>query len=121
VRRPSTLPAEGVVKVCQPLSSPLSRYYVIFLDGVEVGRTDLMGLGSDEGQRHKSAGPCRQPGYLILSCEAAPWAGASPEWEQEMPAEDEFLVDYVRVYEGTLPSPTASVPGYSSRRWLLGD
>jgi beta-glucanase (GH16 family) len=83
------------------------RYYVVFLDGVEAGRTELLGLGSDQGSRLKSAGPCRQPGFLILSCEAAPWAGASPQWEKDMPAEDEFLVDYVRVYQGTLPLPSA--------------
>ncbi|MBI2478491.1 MAG: hypothetical protein HYV60_07585 [Planctomycetia bacterium] len=33
-----------------------------------------------------------------------PWAGAPHLREKEMPAEDEFLVDYVRVYEGTLPA-----------------
>jgi beta-glucanase (GH16 family) len=82
------------------------QYYVAFLDGVEVGRTDMIGLGKDEPGKTKSQGTCRRPGYLKLTCEAAPWAGLSHLWEKAMPEEDEFVVDYVRVYEGKLPAPT---------------
>lgn len=81
------------------------QYYVAFLDGVEVGRTDMIGLGKDEPGKTKSQGTCRQPAYVKLSCEAAQWSGLSHLWEKEMPEEDVFLVDYVRVYEGKLPAP----------------
>jgi beta-glucanase (GH16 family) len=61
------------------------KVYVGYLDGVEIARTDLVGLGSAGGGKRKSNGPCRQFAYLKLTCEAAPWAGKSPEWEQTMP------------------------------------
>ena len=42
--------------------------------------------------------PCPLPGYLILSCEAAEWAGAGkPECIQALPGE--MVVDWVRVYD----------------------
>ena len=63
--------------------------------------------GKDNGKT-PSQGPCQKPGYVKLSCEAAAWAGATNEWEKEPTKEDEFVVDYVRVYEGTLPAPTQS-------------
>ena len=81
--------------------------YVAFFDGREVGRTDLVGLGSKENGKTPSQGPCQRPGYLKLSCEAAAWAGATNQWEKDPTKEDEFVVDYVRVYEGTLPAPVA--------------
>lgn len=84
------------------------NWYVSFLDGVEVGRTNMVGFGKEEAGKTKSVGTCRQPGYLKLSVEAAPWSGKSHLWEKEMPAADEFLVDYVRVYQGTLPPPAAA-------------
>ena len=41
--------------------------------------------------------PCPLNGYMLLSCEAAEWAGAGkPECIAQLPAE--MLVDYVRVY-----------------------
>lgn len=80
------------------------HYYVAFLDGVEVGRTDMQGLGKDEPGKTKSQGTCQQPAYVKLTCEAAPWSGLSHLWEKDMPAEDEMVVDYVRVYEGKLKS-----------------
>jgi xylan 1,4-beta-xylosidase len=81
--------------------------YVAFFDGREVGRTDLIGLGSKENGKTPSQGPCQRPGYLKLSCEAAAWAGATNQWEKDPTKEDEFVVDYVRVYEGTLPELVA--------------
>lgn len=84
------------------------KYYVLFIDGVEVGRTELIGLGSDKDGKTKSQGPCQKPGYLKLTVEAAPWAGASNTWEKHLPTEDDFVIDYVRVYEGTLPEPAKS-------------
>ena len=80
-------------------------FYVAFFDGREVGRTDLMRLGQKGKGKIPSQGPCQKPGYLKLSCEAAAWAGATNQWEKEPTKEDEFVVDYVRVYEGTLPPP----------------
>ena len=77
--------------------------YVAFFDGVEVGRTSLMGMGSKEGGKTPSNGPCQKPGYVKLCTEAAAWVGASSDWEKQMPTEDDFVVDYVRVYEGKLP------------------
>lgn len=76
--------------------------FVSFVDGVEVGRTRLIGLGHTDKGRVASAGVCQYPAYLLLSTEAAPWAGKSHEWEKNMPDEDEFVVDYVRVYTGRL-------------------
>ena len=80
------------------------NYYVAYFDGVEVGRTTLKGLGSGESGKTLSNGPCQKPGYVKLCTEAAPWAGASSDWEKEMATEDDFVVDYVRVYEGKLPT-----------------
>jgi hypothetical protein len=79
------------------------KIYALFIDGFEVGRTDLIGLGSDKNGKTKSQGPCQKPGYLKLTVEAAPWAGATNTWEKELPKEDDFVIDYVRVYEGKLP------------------
>lgn len=76
--------------------------YVSFVDGVEVGRTDFLNKGSSQGGKTVSDGPCREPGYIKLSCEAATWPG-NPGWEDPLPTGDEFLVDYVRVYQGNLP------------------
>jgi beta-glucanase (GH16 family) len=97
------------------------KYYVAFFDGREIGRTELQGLGSKENGKTPSQGPCQKPGYLKLSCEAAAWAGATNQWEKDPTKEDEFVVDYVRAYEGTLPAPptvsTAPLPEtYSSHR-----
>ncbi|CAN5887169.1 hypothetical protein BH11VER1_BH11VER1_06460 [soil metagenome] len=93
--------------------------YVAFFDGREVGRTDLIGLGQKTGGKTPSHGPCRKPGYLKLSCEAAAWAGGTNQWEKEPTREDEFVVDYVRVYKGKLPESHApshrlSIKGTSS-------
>ena len=81
--------------------------YVAFFDGREVGRTNLIGLGSKDNGKTPSKGPCQKPGYLKLSCEAAAWAGATNQWEKDPTKEDEFVVDYVRAYEGTLPALVA--------------
>ncbi|MFN0076834.1 MAG: GH39 family glycosyl hydrolase [Prosthecobacter sp.] len=81
------------------------NYYVAYFDGREVGRTDLIGLGGKDNGKTQSRGPCQKPGYLKLSCEAAAWVGATNQWEKEPTKEDEFVIDYVRVYEGTLPAP----------------
>ena len=89
--------------------------YVAFLDGKEIARTDLMGLGSTDGGKTLSQGPCQKPGYVKLTCEAAAWVGASKDWEKEMTAEDEFVVDYVRVYEGTLSAPPKSNPATATK------
>lgn len=78
------------------------KVYVAFFDGREVGRTDLMGLGGKDNGKTPSQGPCQKPGYLKLSCEAAAWAGATNEWEKDPTKQDAFVIDYVRVYEGTL-------------------
>ncbi len=84
--------------------------YVSFVDGVEVGRTDMKGLGRDENGKVKSTGTSQAPAHLLLTCEAAPWAGKSPNWESDMPAEDEFIVDYVRVYTGKLSPAGQQTP-----------
>jgi beta-glucanase (GH16 family) len=86
------------------------KYYVAFFDGVEVGRTEFVGMGSKENGKTLSSGPCQQPGYVKLSTEAAAWVGATSGWEKEMATEDDFVVDYVRVYEGKLSEVTTSPP-----------
>jgi Lysophospholipase L1 and related esterases len=73
--------------------------YIFYIDGVEVARTDAQGLGSGKDGKGKSQGTTRAPAYIKLSVEAAPWCGPSHEWEKDMPEEDLFEVDYVRVYQ----------------------
>ena len=74
------------------------KEYIVSVDGKEVVRTDLKDLGEKSG-REKSQGVLNAPARIILSCEAAKWAG--PNWkdfEENAPAQDEFVVDYIRVY-----------------------
>lgn len=73
--------------------------YIFYIDGVEVTRTDAKGFGSSDNGKTKSLGTCRAPAYLKLSVEAAPWAGPTHLWEKDMPEEDLFEIDYVRVYQ----------------------
>ena len=72
----------------------------MYLDGVEVVRTDLMGL-TDRWRKDSTPtrGPCRQPSLIKLSCEAAAWAGPDKRWVANPPKHDLFEVDYVRVYQ----------------------
>lgn len=72
--------------------------YISYVDGVEVGRTNFIGLGSKDKGKTPSDGTLRNPAYIILSCEAAQWPGGGG-WENPFPTKDEFLVDYVRVYK----------------------
>ena len=74
------------------------QFYAAYVDGVEIGRTDMMGLGSSKDGKLLSNGPCRARGYLKLTVEAAAWPGKSSNWEADAPAEDEFLIDWVRAY-----------------------
>lgn len=80
--------------------------YVFFIDGIAVCETDAMGLGGTKGKEGnpltKSQGTCRSEAFIKLSIEGAPWCGPTSGWEKEMPAEDKMVVDYVRVYKGTL-------------------
>lgn len=85
-------------------------WYVAYVDGVEVGRTDMIGLGSSTDGKTLSQGTAQRPGHLLLSVEAALWPGTSwNSWDPYMPAEDEFLVDYVRVYAVPEPSMLAGL------------
>jgi beta-glucanase (GH16 family) len=81
------------------------EFYAVYVDGVEIGRTAMMGLGSNKDGKLLSNGPCQEPGYLKLTVEAAQWAGKSPGWEPDLPTQDEFLIDWVRAY---LPKPKAT-------------
>jgi lysophospholipase L1-like esterase len=80
--------------------------YVFFIDGKAVCETDAIGLGGTKGKDGtpltKSQGTCRNPAYIKLSVEAAPWCGPSHLWEKNMPVEDKLVADYIRVYKGTL-------------------
>ena len=80
--------------------------YVFFIDGKAVCETDAIGLGGTKGKDGspltKSQGTCRNPAYIKLSIEAAPWCGPNSDWEKTLPKEDKMVVDYVRVYKGTL-------------------
>ena len=58
--------------------------YVFYVDGKETWRT-------------KGGGPCQVPEYILLSDEIGKWAGDIAK--ARLP--DEFLVDYVRVYDLT--------------------
>ena len=74
------------------------KEYIFYINGVEVARTDAMNLGND-ANKVKSQGTCRKPAYIKLSVEAAPWCGPTHLWEKNMPEEDVFEIDYVRVYQ----------------------
>ncbi len=78
------------------------EFYAVYVDGTEIGRTDMLGLGSGKDGKMLSNGPCQEPGYLKLTVEAAKWPGKSPGWEPDAPTEDEFIIDWVRAY---LPKP----------------
>ncbi len=60
--------------------------YVFYVDGRETWRT-------------RAGGVCQVPLYMMLSSEIGDWAGDI----REAALPDEFLVDYVRVYEPTGP------------------
>jgi hypothetical protein len=72
--------------------------YIFYINGVEVARSDAMNLGNKDGGV-KSVGTLRKPAYLKLSVEAANWSGPHWDWEVNMPEEDVFEIDYVRVYQ----------------------
>ena len=55
-------------------------------------------LGTGDDGKNKSAGTLRQPAYVKISVEAAPWCGPDYRWDKEMPEWDSFEVDYVRPY-----------------------
>ena len=74
------------------------KFYASYIDGVEVGRTDMMSLGTDKDGKLKSNGTCKIPAYLKLTVEAAGWPGKTNGWEPDAPKEDVFIIDWVRVY-----------------------
>jgi len=82
--------------------------YVFYLDGIEIGRTNMVGIG-DNVTKPDPPNPTKYPtflangttqneGYMLLSCEAATWAGRAG-WEVDAPVVDAFYVDYVRIYD----------------------
>ncbi|MEO5913631.1 MAG: GDSL-type esterase/lipase family protein [Luteolibacter sp.] len=77
--------------------------YIYTIDGVSVQESDAMGLGAEKGNDGnplaKSQGTCRNPAFIKVSVEGAPWCGPTGQWESVMPAEDTLLVDYVRLYQ----------------------
>jgi len=80
------------------------KEYVVYLDGVEVVRTDLMGaVDPNRKDSTPSRGPLRRPSLIKLSCEAAKWASPSGRWVENPPLHDRFEVDYVRVYQAKIP------------------
>ena len=61
--------------------------YTFYVDGQEAGHVTP-----------EQCEPCPLPGYMLLSCEAADWAGVgTPACIAALPAE--MVVDYVRVYD----------------------
>ena len=61
--------------------------YTFYIDGRITGQANS-----------EQCTPCPIPGYLLLTCEAAEWAGAgTPACIEALPAE--VVVDYVRVYD----------------------
>lgn len=81
-----------------------SNWYISYIDNVEVGRTNMMGLGESTGGKTASQGTSLNPAYLLLSTEAAMWPGTtSAGWDPVMPQSDALVVDYVRVY--AVPEP----------------
>ena len=65
--------------------------YTFYVDGEVFGRA-----------APENCHPCPLAGYMLLSCEAAEWAGAGkPESIAQLPAE--MVVDYVRAWDGLPP------------------
>lgn len=77
------------------------REYVFFIDGKEIARTDLVSEPRsllNEPNATPPKGTLQEPAYIKLSCEAAPWCGASDTYDNAAKY-DTFDVDYVRVYQ----------------------
>ncbi len=82
--------------------------YVFYLNGTEIGRTNMVGIGDNVTKPNPpnpttyppflAQGTAQDRGNILLSCEAAPWAGRGG-WETNAPDQDEFQIDYVRVYD----------------------
>jgi Glycosyl hydrolases family 16/Putative Ig domain len=82
--------------------------YVFYLNGTEIGRTNMVGIGDNVTKPNPpnpttyptflAQGTAQVSGNLLLSCEAAPWAGRGG-WETNAPDQDEFQIDYVRAYD----------------------
>ncbi len=81
--------------------------YIYTVDGRTVAETDAVGLGAAKAKDGtplvQSQGTCRQPAYIKISVEAAPWCGPTSLWESRLPAEDVLQVDYVRLYQRKAP------------------
>ncbi len=73
--------------------------YTYYIDGIAVAEDKAVGTGSNKDGKKQSQGTAREPAYIKLSVEAAPWAGPTGGWEKEMPESDDALIDYVRVYQ----------------------
>lgn len=81
--------------------------YAFCIDGKVVAVTDAIGYGTDKDPKKTvSKGTSRRPAIAKISVEAAPWAGPTSAWEKEMPKEDVFEVDYIRVYQGRVAPAT---------------
>jgi len=76
------------------------KEYVFYLDGCEIARTDLVSedLSHLPPGKAKPLGTLQKPAYIKLSCEAAPWCGATGDYDNGAKC-DTFEVDYVRVYQ----------------------
>jgi beta-glucanase (GH16 family) len=77
--------------------------YVFYLNGTEIGRTNMIGIGANvnpSNPTHPAQGTNQTEGYMHLSCEASTWPGADGlNWDSDAPDLDEFVIDYVKVYD----------------------
>lgn len=81
--------------------------YVFYLNGTEIGRTNMVGIGDNVKIPNPdplifptflAQGTAQVSGNILLSCEAAPWAGRGG-WETDAPNQDEFQIEYVKVFD----------------------
>ncbi len=84
--------------------------YVFYLNGTEIGRTNMVGMGDNVTKPNPpnpttfptflAQGTAQDRGNILLTCEAATWAGRNGGgWETDAPAQDEFQIDYIRIYD----------------------
>ena len=93
-----------------PTKIDLSQFNLVWSDEFDGTELDRAKWDTPHHERHNGCrwrtqyvtvkdGTCRAPAYLKLSVEAAQWCGPTHLWEKDMPEEDVFEIDYVRVYQ----------------------
>ena len=75
-----------------------NTFYAVYIDGHEIGRTNMIDLGSDKDGKIKSNGTCEEEGYLKLTIDTHAITVKSVDRSINAPQQDEFLIDWIRAY-----------------------